>query len=188
MEWHRYWLDSLSDSNIVGVEPLSQGSWHVPISEFDEPEMLRRFLKVVFDNWGGIDSPLDPDSILGLNGGLALRSDDVLIEPGCCGDLGDAANWQEAAAYRKHEWKMLWTGHPYPSVKYEEPFLILSGQHDSEPPKARWTIRPEELQRAVIAAFVELERFALRIAAVLTLLGYHANAQLMSQKLAGLSE
>jgi hypothetical protein len=50
-----------------------------------------------------------------LNGGLALRSQsqNVLIEPSCCADLGNVADWRKAVGYRGAEWRTLWIGHPW---------------------------------------------------------------------------
>lgn len=187
-DWSRYWSDSLADSGLIGLQPVRRGSWHVPTTEFADFAVLRRYLGVIFQKWGGIAVLSDPDCRPVLDGGLALRCrpHDQWVEPGCCADLGDAANWREAAAYRQPEWQMLWIGHPWLSVRYQAPWLVLSGEHESDTPTARWAVRPEDLQQAVVAAEVELERFAGQVASALVALGYQGNPDLMGQKLAGL--
>ena len=187
-EWYRYWLGSLSDSGLTGLRPLQRGSWHVPTTEFADPATLQGLLEVVFHQWGGIESLSDPDCKPVLNGGLTLRcpTHDLLIEPGCCADLGDAINWRQAAAYKQAEWQMLWIGHPWLSVKYQEPWLIISDLHESETPTTRWAVCPDELQREVVAAEAELERFAGQIAPSLISQGYGGDSHLMGRKLAGL--
>lgn len=143
--WFLYWATCLADSGITGLRPLRQGSWHVPTANFNDSGNLRRFLQVTFHDWGGIDSPSNPDRRAILDGGLALRgpAGDVLVEPGCCADLGDANNWKMAAEHRGPEWQILWIGHPWISVRYEAPWLILSGPHESGEPSGRWTVLPE---------------------------------------------
>lgn len=151
-------------------------------------EGLRRLLEVIFQEWGGIECLTDPGCNPVLSGGLALRSptQNMLVEPGCCADLGDSANWREAAGHRTAEWRMLWIGHPWLSVKYQAPWLILSDLHESEsPPQMRWAVSPEGLLKAVVNAENELERFAQQISPVLITLGYGKDPITMSRRLVG---
>ena len=70
---------------------------------------------------------LDPQRMLPLDGGLALRcqSQNVLIVPGCCADLGEARHWRDGVGYRRAEWRPLSMGHPCLSVLYHAPRLII---------------------------------------------------------------
>ena len=144
-EWFRYWTDSLADSGITELRPLWPGSWHVPTVNFDVASNLHRFLQKTFQDWGGIDSLTDPECKPVLSGGLALHcaASETLIEPGCCADLADANNWKEAAAHRGASWKMLWIGHPWLSVRYQAPWLVVSERHESDNPSDCWAISPE---------------------------------------------
>lgn len=187
-EWFRYWSDSLTDSGITGLLPLVRGYWHVPTVNFDDSNNLQRFLEKTFEEWGGIDTLSDPDCKPVLDGGLALQcsSSDTLIEPGCCADLGDSKNWKDAVGYRGSEWQMLWIGHPWLSVRYQSPWLVVSEPHESSTPTDRWAVIPEELSRAVDDAKTELERFAGEISRILPMLGFREDAEAMGLKLAGL--
>ena len=190
-EWYRYWLESLADSGIAGLMPVQPGSWHVSTSEFTDTALLRRVLELIFQNLSdrGFSCEAVAD-FLPLNGGLALRcqSQNVLIEPRCCADLGNAADWRGAAGYRQAKWRTLWIGHPWLSVLYQAPRLIISGPHEwHQYPTARWAVCPDQLQFAVAAAEVELEQFARQIAGALPA-RYEANSRLMARKLAGLDE
>lgn len=188
-EWFRYWSDSLADSGITELRPLCPGSWHVPTANFEAPANLLKFLEVTIENWGGISVLSDPDCQPVLNGGLALwrAGSELLIEPGCCADLGDASNWREAAGYRGDEWQMLWIGHPWVSIRYEEPRLIFSDLHESAPSASLWSVDPDELLCAVVAAETELNRFARQISPVLTSQGFDGDAEQMGRRLAGLN-
>ena len=100
-EWYRYWLESLANLGITGLMPIERGSWHVPTSEFADPALLRRVLEVIFQNLLEAGFSIDLEC-LPLDGGLALRcQSQVLIEPGCCADLGDVAGWRKAVGYRR---------------------------------------------------------------------------------------
>lgn len=187
-EWQRYWRDSLADSGITSITPLRVGSWHVPTPEFSNSDMLKKFLEVTIREWDGIETLSDPDCRPVLNGGLALScpNSDVLIPPTCCSDLGDLANWKEAAVYKKPEWAMLWIGHPWLSVRFQAPWLIISNLHESDSPTEKWGVSPDDLSQALVIAKAELDRFALRIADQLPSLGYQGDSLLMGRKFAGL--
>ena len=107
--------------------PVERGSWHVPTSEFTGSVLLGRVLELIFQNLSETGFSIDLEC-LPLDGGLALRcqSQNVLIEPGCCGDLGDAASWRRVADYRGPVAPAL-IGHPSLSVLYRAPRLIISG-------------------------------------------------------------
>jgi hypothetical protein len=145
-------------------------------------------LEVLFRE-GGVEALSDPDASPVLSGGLALRrpdSGEVLVEPGCCSDLGDLADWRAAARHREAEWRMVWIGHPWVSVRYRQPWLVLSQAHESAEPEERWAFRPDHLERALAVAAAELESFAGRLAAVLPLLGYPGEPLSLARRLAGL--
>jgi hypothetical protein len=187
-EWYHYWLESLADSGITGLMPIERGSWHVPTSEFTGPVLLGRVLEELFQRLSEAGFSIGLEC-LPLDGGLALRcqSQNVLIEPGCCGDLGNVASWREVVGYRRAEWHPLWIGHPALSVLYRAPRLIISSPHDAEDPMARWAVYPDQLQAAIEAAEIELERFARQIEIALPS-DYKVESRLMGRKLTGLGQ
>lgn len=188
-EWYRYWLESLADSGIVGLTPVERGSWHVPTSEFADPALLGRVLELIFQKLSEAEFSIDL-ACLPLDGGLALRcqSRNVLIEPGCCADLGDVAGWRKAVGYRQTKWQNLSNGHPWLSVQYHPPRLILSSPHEGgSSPTARWAVCPDQLRDAVVAAEVELARFAGQITSAMPS-GCEVDPHLMGRKLAGLGQ
>jgi hypothetical protein len=185
-EWHRYWLDSLRDSGVVGLIPLWPWSWLVATRQLTDAGVLNAILSTIVRGWGGPEVFSDPDSKPVLDGGLALCcGSEVLIEPTCCGDLGNLSEWREAATYRQPDWKMLWVGHPWVSVWFHEGRLGFSEPHESDSPVARWAVRPEELGQAIAAAEAELEDFACRLRPALDAMGV-AEAPRNARRLAGL--
>jgi hypothetical protein len=187
-EWYRYWLESLADSGITGLMPIERGSWHVPTSEFTDPALLRRVLEVIFQNLLEAGFSIDLEC-LPLDGGLALRcQSQVLIEPGCCADLGDVAGWREVVGYRAPKWQPVSNGHPGVLARYDAPRLILSEPQEGESsPTARWAVCPDQLRDAVVAAEVEQERFAGQITSAMPS-GYEVDPYLMGRRLAGLAQ
>ena len=188
-EWYQYWSDCLADSGIEGLEPLEKGSWLVRTINFDIVN-LRKLVESIVLEWGGIDTASDLECKPFLSGGIALLSSacEVLIQPGCCSDLGCIRNWRDASAYRGDEWQMVWSGHPWLSVHYRAPWLVLSGPHESDAPVGRWAVIPEELDHACTVAQGELQRFASELALLLPTLGYRDDPAIMGRKLAGLLE
>jgi hypothetical protein len=170
--WHRYWLDSLADSGITGLEPLQPGSWHVSTRRLTDPGLLHKSLTVTVEGWGGTVIFTDPDSKPVLNGGLALFSqDELIVQPTCCSDLRNLADWQRATAYRGTTWEMLWIGHPWLSVRYESPWLVISDLHESDTPTGRWAVSADDLHQAVADAERELQAFAVRMQPILEAMG-----------------
>ena len=186
-EWDKYWRASLFDSGISQINPIVPGSWHVSTTDMDSAQ-LEKVLRVIIDGWGGISSLDDSDAKPVLNGGLALSAveQDILIEPKCCSDLSDVANWKVAAACEKAEWEMLWIGHPFLSVKYQQPWLLLSDLHESNSPVERWSVKPGELKEAITVAESELLDFSKRIGSILNDWGYQGPTDKVSLMLAGL--
>jgi hypothetical protein len=164
--WHVYWLDCLSDAGITGLKPLRPGSWDVLVPELDDGPTL--------------------ENILILDGGLALFSKgELLVLPTCCSDLGNISEWRDAAGYQKSEWRILWTGHPSLSVRYDGGLLEISEPHESDMPSGRWAVAPVTLARAVDAAQAELENFAWRLEQALVNLGWEDRAPEVARRLVG---
>ena len=186
-EWYRYWVQSLADSGITGLMPVERGSWHVPTNEFTDPVLLGRVLEPIFQNQSEIGFSIDLES-LPLDGGLALRcqSQNVLVEPGCCGDLGNVASWRKIVGYRQAEWHPLWIGHPSLSALYRAPRLIISSPHDAEGPTARWAVCPNQLQVAIEAAEIELQRFGGQITSAMPS-SCEVDPRMLGRRLAGLA-
>ncbi len=188
-EWDEYWRNSLAEAGITGLHPITPGSWHVATDQFTKTQ-LEAFLQVIFEEWGGVDVLNDPDSRPLLDGGLAMSTAElgIRIEPTCCSDLGNIANWKEAATFDGEVWKMLWIGHPWLYMKYEKPHLVLSEPSESDDPAAKWKIMPDILHEALIAAEAELLRFSKLIEPILAGLDTEIDAARISRELVGLEE
>lgn len=187
-DWEAYWRACLADSGIKELRSIAPGSWYVSTSEFTTPQ-LENFLRLVIDEQGGISSLKDAQSTTALSGGFALNAGELsaVIEPTCCGDLADIANWKDAASFQGEEWQMLWIGHPWLSMKFQKPCLLLSEPHESDKPVGKWAVNQDELGEAVKAAETELIRFSKQVEAVMLAWDFAGDSAKVSSKLAGLN-
>jgi hypothetical protein len=187
--WGRYWHDCLADAGIIGPSPLYPGSWHVLVRELEDGEALQKILRTLVGDSIDLEAPIDADGTPALEGGLALFSErKLLVAPTCCSDLGNLSEWRDAAGYRESEWRILWIGHPWLSVRYEGNLLVISEPHESDTASGRWAVDAGVLDRAVDAAEVELERFSRRLERVLMILGSGDQSSRLARRLAGLAD
>jgi hypothetical protein len=134
--WLQYWSDSLEDAGIVGLTPWHPGSWLVPLRAISDAHVLRTILLGTFDDF----AERDADEIGPLRGGFVLSHGEAHILPGCCGDLANLENWQQAAAHADDCWTMVWIGHPWTHVRasgdllqFAQPADESVGAADSSP-------------------------------------------------------
>jgi hypothetical protein len=181
--WHRYWLDCLADAGITGLQPIEPGSMHVAASTFADPGKLRQVLQRLLEP----EALTDPEAASSLDGGVALVSDGrILTVPNCCSDLDDWTEWQPVANDDAN-WRILWIGHPWLSIRAEGSDLVLSKPHESDAPEPRWVFERELVAPAVEAAVAELESFANYLAtALLDSAGNGPHANRIARTLAGL--
>jgi hypothetical protein len=187
-EWHEHWRLCLVDAGIAEMTSVRTGSWYVPTVHFKTASQLRTFLRVSIEALGGFEAVISKDEVMRLDGGFAFRDagSSTWIEPGCCGDLSNLSEWKIAAAYRDSGWETLWIGHPWLSVRYEFPNLILSHPHETTPPVEHCFVPPDELNRAIACAEREVLRFRDAVAQELVELGYQGDAVVLAGGLVGL--
>ncbi|MCA9041783.1 MAG: hypothetical protein KDA65_15625, partial [Planctomycetaceae bacterium] len=171
------------------LTPIRSGSWHFRTSLFTESD-LTVILPAIFDEYSESIEAEEPDESGALYGGMALCDENggVLIEPTCCADLRNINSWNEAADYRKSTWQQVWIGHPWVSVKYEEPRLVFSDLHEHQDPVARWSICPEDLRFAIDQAEKELFQFSDKIGNSLRNIEYDGDVNVLSKNLAGVGD
>ncbi|MFK7789855.1 MAG: hypothetical protein AB8C95_10245 [Phycisphaeraceae bacterium] len=129
-EWERYWMDSLADAGIHGIEPFEPGSWFVSIDMLQSQEILRVLLNI---NCQGFNID-DLEGFSALPGGYFLTVDTKTLPPQCCCDLSNLNDWRKATSHRAVEWQMLWIGHPWTHVSAENDRLTLLEPTEEDPP------------------------------------------------------
>jgi hypothetical protein len=163
--WHQHWQKCLALAGLGTLEPVEPGSWFVALPSLTDWTILLRVLQVHLREVNP-NSLEQVEAFLQLRGGYALREGGtVLFQPGCCCDFGNLNDWRGAATYRGAEWTMLWIGHPWVSVRFEDGALVLSEQHEGErpPTDGLYRLAPDLLSEAIDRAEAEVLRFAERV-------------------------
>ena len=90
-EWKEFWLKCLTDSNLGGLKSIHEGSYLVDIETL-KIEEITEILKKELQN---IEFNDFADQVEHLCGGVAIElGGEIIIEPSCCGDLGNLSGWE----------------------------------------------------------------------------------------------
>ncbi len=145
---------------LTGGHPLLDR--YVDLEKIANSSMMRALLIAAY--------PRIRESVLptALDGGCCLLADgSLVIEPHCCGDLGDLSSWESMAALGAQsgpltapepEWRKFWIGHPALLAKPhgEHVWLAIHDEAADNGLPCRgepiWTVRRADLARAASAA------------------------------------
>jgi hypothetical protein len=154
-----WWRASLADGGVTGLDPIAPGSWHVAVRQLIDVQTLERVLEAHFRSYSDPDEPIG----MPLSGGVALLTGgQVLLEPGCCSDLGDLANWEAVATEVWDGSRDLWTGHPHPLAQLLGARLLLTDATD-DPAEPRYSLDRPGLVAALVVAQEERVAFGERL-------------------------
>ena len=165
-----YWRACLDQSGLGGLSPIGPGSWHVRLTELLDDSVLQIILRAHLK-----EQPSDDPDVPPLSGGFALCEDsEPIFLPQCCSDLADLEQWSVACAHASSEAAMLWCGHPWLEVEFQDPSLLL--RETSEYPKAKWVprsvlVKQSDLLRAVVDARAQLTDLVSHVARALADIG-----------------
>jgi len=162
--WDQYWLASLADSGISGLQPIQPRSWHVPLAQLTEAHILEQILRThcFQDEEESSASEIDPDNLIAFSGGYALYiGDQIMITPRCCADLADIEQWHLAANHRHAARGGIWIGHPSIAVEFDGTHLIFSEEENGHPTEwpGECSVDPLALQQAIRKAEQDLLTF-----------------------------
>ena len=156
------WLDSLQDAGITGLAPWPD-TWLEPLEQLVEESTLRAILRVEFADVT-VDDELE--EVGALSGGFVLSHATGAILPGCCGDLGNWAEWQMAADHAAADWKDVWIGHPWTHVRSAGETLVSTEPRESNATEELVEVAQvprRDLQAAITTAARQLDAFAARL-------------------------
>jgi hypothetical protein len=126
-EWNDYWLTCISDKGLGNLKAIKKGSYLVDMNSISDPELeiiLKQELKEV-------DPAEFEDQLSCLCGGLVVKDDErFLIEPMCCGDIGNIKNWTELMENEASDWTALWIGHPQVFYRINDGIVEFSDYSD----------------------------------------------------------
>jgi hypothetical protein len=104
-------------------------------------------------------------------GGLRLESAAGPLDFQCCGDLGDAAEWERLLREPPAEWQQIWIGHPWVYIRFDEEAVYLSDYYDYDPgpsaTKARLVLPRTAFAAALQTAIAGLHDFFHRLRRVI---------------------
>lgn len=161
----RYWRESLADAGL-SLEPLRPGSWLVPVRLVDERALRAIFEVHTRDQFeDGPPTTLEAltDELGPLRGGVALLDGDrVVLEPGCCADLGDLSEWQKITTRDSPAWELFWTGHPLTESRAEGDRVLIRLENEVRV----LAVDGAALRDSVELAEAERRAFAARLAPI----------------------
>ncbi|RZK28084.1 MAG: hypothetical protein EOO61_22550, partial [Hymenobacter sp.] len=108
-ERNKFWLKCISDSNLGRLQSIHKGSYFVDTEILNLEELSEILKKELKD----VEIEYFADQVGQLCGGVAIElNGEVIIEPSCCGDLGNLSGWENILNSELGVWHHLWIGHP----------------------------------------------------------------------------
>lgn len=109
-EWNKFWLKCISDKGLDSLKAIKKGSYLVDIETIGDQELEIILRKELME----IDLANAEDEVGRLSGGIVVREhEQFLIEPTCCGDLGNLKEWERIFENESTDWTLLWIGHSW---------------------------------------------------------------------------
>lgn len=167
--WDAWFVTCLADAGIHELRPIRPRSWLVSAEHLVQARTIERIFAAQFE-LSLSEAADDPDQWGPLRGGFALqRGAEILVEPGCCGDLGNLSEWRRAVDAAEDSWVTLWIGHPWRSIRRAGAQVEISQPHQNaeggvqQPLALACRVDAAELAHAVEVARGELAALADRI-------------------------
>jgi hypothetical protein len=154
--YHRLWKKAFETVGLDSLEPIQQGSSHVAVSQLTD-DVLQHLQKATRH----VSEHDRSEYMEWASGEMLLHNSDVILEPQCCSELASLAEWEDVAKYRESEWAMVWIGHPWIYMKYENGWLYFTDYTEDKADKATilYAIEPDKIAHAVTDARPETEAF-----------------------------
>lgn len=185
-EWYKYWKKCISDKNLGRLEPIEKGSYLVDIKTINDEELE----EIVNKELEEVELSEFEDQVGEIYGGIVLcENNKICIEPSCCGDIGNIAEWEDIFTKELNEWNQLWIGHPWIFYRRVNGNIEFSEYSDSnledlKDIKILITISESDLQAKLNEIRKEQNEFEFRIRNILEKMGI-ANAERISKLLTG---
>lgn len=171
--WNAYWHSAISEAGLGTLKAIRKGSYLVAMESIEDHELeliLKQKLKE-------IDLPEFEDQLGCLGGGIVLEENDrFLIEPMCCGDIGNIKNWAELFGNDTNDWTALWIGHPQVFYRISDGIVEFSdytdlNAEDLTEHSGVMKLSEIELKTELQKAINQQDAFRARISHCLTIMG-----------------
>lgn len=129
-EWNIFWKKCLADKKLDHLEAIRKGAYLVDVNVLDDAELIE-ILKNALKNLD-LDDDIE-HQVCEICGGIAIQlNDEFLIEPTCCGDMGNLRAWEAIFEEVNEDWKQLWIGHPWVFYRYSLAHIEFSGYYEAD--------------------------------------------------------
>lgn len=127
-EWYKFWKKCLADKNLDNLEPIRKGSYLVDINSISNLE-LKEILKC---NLKDFDPDDFEEQVSRIYGGVVIKiENEFVIEPTCCGDIGNLYEWEKIFGQLNQNWTELWIGHPWIYYRIENGEVEFSDYYEA---------------------------------------------------------
>ena len=150
------WKEAMVKGGLESIEPIEVGTSYVAVSQLTD-EILQQFKQAT----KGISKATQREYMEWASGEVLLHDGNIIFRPMCCSSFGALAEWKSVAAYQESEWAMVWIGHPWIYMKYEDGWLYFTDytEDGTNHVDVLYAIEPEQIAQAVKMAEPETQAF-----------------------------
>jgi len=165
-ERSKYWRESLTQSGLEHINPITKASCKVRLRDFEDDKLFevitaksnRQFVpdKKALLPWYGL--------LKGQECGVSLMHQGEPIAPAmCCCDLDNIQDWDRVSKEMSSEWTMLWNGHPWYYARHDKNIVVLSHPTENDAPQSHddyaYKMPRRLLRLAIQDAYAEIHAF-----------------------------
>ncbi len=126
--WDKFWRKCISDKNLENLKAIKTGSYLVDITSIGNTELE----KIIKTELKEVDLADYEEQVGLICGGIVVKMEnEIIIEPMCCGDIGNLHEWKNIINETSKNWKQLWIGHPWVFYKKENGIIEFSDYYES---------------------------------------------------------
>jgi hypothetical protein len=185
-EWNEFWIRCISDKNLGNLCAIRKGSYFVDIETINDNELE----EIVKNELKEVELEDFEEQVSRICGGIVIIENNIsLIEPTCCGDIGNIKEWESIFEDKSNGWNQLWIGHPWVFYKKENGNIEFSDYtdlnlEDFKDIKSKFQFAEEELKKEVEKIRSQQNRFEHRIHKILDKIGI-INSERISKLITG---
>lgn len=172
-EWNEFWLRCILDKNIENLKAIKKSSYLVDIETINDRELE----EIIKNELKEVELDDFEEQVSRIKGGISIIENEILIiEPTCCGDIGNLNEWENIFENKSNTWHQLWVGHPWLFYKKEKGCVGFSDYtelnfEDFKDIKIKLQFSEEELKKEILKIRTGQNNFENRIRNILNKMG-----------------
>jgi hypothetical protein len=185
-EWNEFWIRCISDRNLGNLSAIRKGSYLVDIETINDQELE----EIVKNELKEVELDDFEEQVGRIGGGIVIVENEILlIEPTCCGDIGNINEWESIFENKSNAWHQLWIGHPWLYYKKEKGNVGFSAYtelnlEDFKDIKSKFQFSEEELKKEMEIIRIGQNKFENRICNILIKIGIN-NSERIAKLMTG---